>query len=93
MLNRPVMRLSDAGGLPTILVMPQRRREPAISPACPIPSCARSGKLRTARSEALARSLDISTDTVRFHIRNVYRKLHAHSQSEAVAKALRKGII
>jgi DNA-binding NarL/FixJ family response regulator len=43
--------------------------------------------------QALAKSLNISTDTVRFHIRNIYRKLHVHSQSEAVAKALRKGII
>jgi DNA-binding NarL/FixJ family response regulator len=43
--------------------------------------------------QALARSLNISADTVRFHIRNIYRKLHVHSQSEAVAKALRKGII
>lgn len=43
--------------------------------------------------QALARSLNISTDTVRFHIRNIYRKLHVHSQSEAVAKALRRGII
>lgn len=43
--------------------------------------------------QALAKALNISTDTVRFHIRNIYRKLHVHSQSEAVAKALRKGII
>lgn len=37
--------------------------------------------------------LFISVDTVRHHIRNIYRKLHVHSQSEAVAKAIRKGII
>lgn len=43
--------------------------------------------------QSLARDCHISTDTVRFHIRNIYRKLHAHSQSEAVAKALRRGII
>ncbi|HEX2642030.1 MAG TPA: response regulator transcription factor [Thermoanaerobaculia bacterium] len=43
--------------------------------------------------QAIARSLHISTDTVRFHIRNIYRKLHVHSQSEAVAKALRRGIL
>lgn len=43
--------------------------------------------------QALAKNLNISADTVRFHIRNIYRKLHVHSQSEAVAKALRKGII
>ncbi len=41
----------------------------------------------------LADSLCISMDTVRYHIRNIYRKLHVHSQSEAVAKALRKGWI
>lgn len=35
----------------------------------------------------------ISIDTVRHHIRNIYKKLHVHSQSEAVAKAIRKGII
>ena len=35
----------------------------------------------------------ISVDTVRHHIRNIYKKLHVHSQSEAVAKAIRKGLI
>jgi DNA-binding NarL/FixJ family response regulator len=43
--------------------------------------------------QTLAKGLGLSTDTVRFHIRNIYRKLHAHSQSEAVAKALRKGLL
>lgn len=38
-----------------------------------------------------AQSLHISTDTVRFHIRKIYKKLQAHSQSEAVAIALRTG--
>ncbi len=41
----------------------------------------------------LADRLELSVDTVRFHIRNIYRKLHVHSQSAAVAKALRKGWI
>ena len=43
--------------------------------------------------QTLAKSLGLSSDTVRFHIRNIYRKLQAHSQSEAVAKALRKGLL
>jgi len=43
--------------------------------------------------QTAARSLGISTDTVRFHIRKIYRKLQAHSQSEAVAKALRRGLL
>lgn len=40
-----------------------------------------------------AQGLHISIDTVRFHIRKIYRKLQAHSQSEAVAIALRKGLL
>jgi len=43
--------------------------------------------------QTAARGLGISTDTVRFHIRKIYRKLQAHSQSEAVAKALRQGLL
>ena len=43
--------------------------------------------------QEIATSLFISVDTVRHHIRNIYKKLHVHSQSEAVAKAIRKGLI
>jgi DNA-binding NarL/FixJ family response regulator len=43
--------------------------------------------------QTAARALGISTDTVRFHIRKIYRKLQVHSQSEAVAKALRRGLL
>lgn len=43
--------------------------------------------------QQIAESLFISVDTVRHHIRNIYKKLHVHSQSEAVAKAIRKGLI
>lgn len=41
----------------------------------------------------IASSCKISIDTVRFHIRNIYEKLHVSSKSEAVAKALRRDII
>jgi DNA-binding NarL/FixJ family response regulator len=43
--------------------------------------------------QAIAESLFISVSTVRFHIRNLYRKLHVQTQSEAVATAIRKGLI
>jgi DNA-binding NarL/FixJ family response regulator len=43
--------------------------------------------------QQIADALYISVDTVRHHIRNIYKKLHVHSQSEAVAKAIRKGLI
>jgi len=42
---------------------------------------------------AIADTLFISVDTVRYHIRNIYRKLQVHSQSAAVSKAIRKGLI
>ncbi|HEX5051351.1 MAG TPA: response regulator transcription factor [Planctomycetota bacterium] len=37
--------------------------------------------------------LQMSLDTVRFHLRNIYAKLHVHSKSEAVMAALRRGIV
>lgn len=43
--------------------------------------------------QEIADALFISVDTIRHHIRNIYKKLHVHSQSEAVAKAIRKKII
>lgn len=40
-----------------------------------------------------ARALGLSIDTVRFHVRAIYAKLHVHSKSEAVLAALRRGIV
>jgi DNA-binding NarL/FixJ family response regulator len=40
-----------------------------------------------------ADSLSVSLDTIRFHIRRIYEKLHVHSKSEAVLVALRSGIL
>jgi DNA-binding NarL/FixJ family response regulator len=41
----------------------------------------------------IAAALDLSLDTVRFHLRNIYGKLHVHSKSAAVMAALRRGIV
>jgi len=41
----------------------------------------------------IAYDLHISVDTVRSHIRKVYRKLRVHSASEAVARAIRERIV
>ena len=41
----------------------------------------------------IASSCKISIDTVRFHIRHIYEKLHVGSKSEAVAKAIRGQIV
>lgn len=41
----------------------------------------------------IAEKLYISLDTVRNHIRHIYEKLHVHSKSQAVVKAIKQGLI
>ncbi|MCP5063446.1 MAG: response regulator transcription factor [Ignavibacteriae bacterium] len=41
----------------------------------------------------IAEKLFISIQTVRNHIRHIYEKLHVHSKSQAVVKALKEGLV
>lgn len=41
----------------------------------------------------IADEINISIDTVRSHIRKIYEKLHVHSQTEAVSKAINEKLI
>ena len=41
----------------------------------------------------IADECTISIDTVNVHIKNIYKKLHVHSKSEAVAKAIKGRIV
>lgn len=43
--------------------------------------------------QSAAETMKISINTVRDHVRSIYDKLHVHSKSEAVSKALRAGLI
>ena len=43
--------------------------------------------------KAMAEKLFLSVFTVRAHMRNIYDKLHVHSKSQAVAKALKEKVI
>ena len=44
-------------------------------------------------NKEVARRLDISAHTVKFHLEQAFRKLGAGSRAEAVAKGLRRGVI
>lgn len=41
----------------------------------------------------MATTFSISIDTVRAHIKKIYEKLHVHSQTEAVSKALKERLV
>jgi DNA-binding NarL/FixJ family response regulator len=45
------------------------------------------------QNKTAAAELGISVHTVGFHLRSIYDKLHVHSRSEAVARALRHGLV
>lgn len=42
---------------------------------------------------AIGKSVFLSVDGVRYHIRNIYRKLQVHSRSEAITKGLSRRLI
>ncbi len=43
--------------------------------------------------KACAATLDVGLDTIRSHVRKIYERLHVHSRSEAVWKALEGGLL
>jgi len=43
--------------------------------------------------ENTAARIGITVNTVRNYVRSIYEKLHVHSKSEAVSKALRSGLL
>lgn len=47
----------------------------------------------TTSNRQLARRLEVSENTVKFHVRNILDKLHLHDRAQAVSAALRKGMI
>lgn len=44
-------------------------------------------------NKSVARALDISQHTVKFHVESIFRKLGVASRAEAVAKGLKRGLM
>lgn len=44
-------------------------------------------------SKEIGDKLFISSETVRNHVKHIYEKLHVHSKSQAVAKAIKQGLV
>ena len=43
--------------------------------------------------KSAASELGVTVHAITWHLRNIYQKLHVHSKTEAVAKALREGLV
>lgn len=73
----------------------RKSQTPEPSPAGLSPQEMRLLKLLTEghQNKTAAAELGISVHAVSFHLRSIYEKLHVHSRSEAVARALRDGLI
>lgn len=53
----------------------------------------RARSSRRISAATAAHEMGISVNTVSFHIKHIYQKLQVHSKTEAVAKALREGLV
>lgn len=49
--------------------------------------------VKGASNAEIADALGLSESTVRFHLRNILSKLHAHSRTEAAVQAISRGIV
>lgn len=49
--------------------------------------------VKGASNVGIADALGLSESTVRFHLRNILSKLHAHSRTEAAVQAISRGIV
>jgi DNA-binding NarL/FixJ family response regulator len=78
------------------MVLASMQHKPAIEN--PYQLTAREKEILTSLSKGnsyklIASELDISIDTVRTHIKKIYEKLHVHSQTEAVSKAINEKLV
>jgi DNA-binding NarL/FixJ family response regulator len=78
------------------MVLASMQQKPAVEN--PYQLTAREKEILTSLSKGnsykmIAAEFQISIDTVRTHIKKIYEKLHVHSQTEAVSKALNEKLV
>lgn len=64
-------------------------RQPGKSPLTPREKEIVVGLVDGLSYKLLADRMSLSIDTIRFHIRNIYKKLHVNSKGEVITKSLR----
>lgn len=83
---------------PSIARMVLDSMHPKSTPENPYQLTPKEKEVLTALSKGfsyklIGAELQISLDTVRSHIRKIYEKLHVHSQTEAVGKAINEKLV
>lgn len=78
------------------MVLASMQQKPAVDN--PYQLTAREKEILTSLSKGnsykmIASEFSISIDTVRTHIKKIYEKLHVHSQTEAVSKAIHEKLV
>jgi DNA-binding NarL/FixJ family response regulator len=78
------------------MVLASMQQKPAVEN--PYQLTAREKEILTSLSKGnsykmIAAEFQISIDTVRTHIKKIYEKLHVHSQTEAVSKAINEKLV
>ena len=67
----------------------QEKKDKVVSPLSPKEKEIVVGLVDGLSYKLIGDRMDISIETVRFHIKNIYRKLHVHGKAEVISKSLK----
>jgi PAS domain S-box-containing protein len=93
--------LRDGEGIVGALILAFDVRQPPVEPIGLTPEPQMTARQRQIlgliasglSTSEIARELTLSTETVRNHVRNVFRELHVHTRLDAIAAARRIGLL
>lgn len=99
------LRSAAEGGAPltaavarSVVEVARQAARPAVAPVARLELTLREREVLRGLCEGraykqVAADLELSIDTVRTHVRAIYKKLRVHSVSEAVSQAIRRGLV